>query len=57
MIFLSKLGVKIISITFHQKEGHLNGIPRTQFRDIMFQIPGTIEKVIIAGGISNFDDL
>jgi phosphoribosylformimino-5-aminoimidazole carboxamide ribonucleotide (ProFAR) isomerase len=49
--------VKVVSLTFNHKEGHLSGIPRTQFRDIMFQIPGPIDKVIIAGGISSLDDL
>lgn len=53
MIELAQLGVKILSITFNHKEGHLSGIPREQFRDIMFQIPGPIQKVIIAGGITS----
>lgn len=44
-------------MTFNHKEGHLSGIPRTQFRDIMFQIPGKIDRVIIAGGISSMEDL
>ena len=53
MIELAKVGVKIVSLTFNQKEGHLSGIPRAQFRDIMFAVPSSIEKVIIAGGISS----
>lgn len=57
MVELAKIGVKIISITFNHKEGHLSGIPRQQFRDIMFQIPGPIKKLIIAGGVSSLDDL
>lgn len=54
---LCRKGVKIVSLTFHHKEGHLSGIPKEQFRDIMFCIPGPIEKVIIAGGISSVEDL
>lgn len=57
MIELSRMGVKIVSLTFNHKEGHLNGIPRQQLREIMFKIPGTVDKVIIAGGISSLDDL
>lgn len=57
MIELSKKGVKIVSLTFHHKEGHLSGIPKEQLRDLMFCIPGPIEKVIIAGGICSMDDL
>jgi phosphoribosylformimino-5-aminoimidazole carboxamide ribonucleotide (ProFAR) isomerase len=57
MIELSRLGVTTISITFHHKEGHLIGIPREQMRDIMFQVPGPIQKVIIAGGITDISDL
>lgn len=33
------------------------GIPREQMRDIMFQVPGPIQKVIIAGGITDLTDL
>lgn len=57
MIELSKLGVRVVSLTFNQKEGQLSGIPRDQFRDIMFTVPGSIKKVIIAGGITSLDDL
>ena len=57
MIELSKKGVKVVSLTFHHREGHLKGIPREQFRDIMFSIPGPIQQVIIAGGISSLEDL
>jgi hypothetical protein len=46
-----------VSLTFNHKEGHLQGIPRKQFRDIMFQVPGPIKTVIIAGGITNIEDL
>lgn len=42
MIELSRKGVKVVSLTFNHKEGHLSGIPREQFRDIMFAIPGAI---------------
>ena len=57
MLELSQKGVKVISLTFHHKEGQLKGIPRDQLRDIMFCIPGPIQKVIIAGGISSEEDL
>lgn len=57
MIELSRKGVKMISLTFNHREGHLAGIPREQLRDIMFCVPGSIEKVIIAGGISSLEDL
>lgn len=57
MIELSKKGVKVVSLTFNHKEGHLKGIPKEQLRDIMFSVPGPIEQVIIAGGISSEDDL
>ena len=57
MIELTHKGVRIVSLTFNHKEGHLSGIPREQFRDIMFAVPGAIDKVIIAGGISSMEDL
>lgn len=57
MMQLSRLGVKIVSLTFNQKEGQLAGIPRDQFRDIMFTVPGSIKRVIIAGGITSLSDL
>lgn len=54
---LATLGVEAFSITFHQTEGHLNGIPREQISRIMLGVPKSVEKVIIAGGISTVDDL
>lgn len=54
---LALLGVEAISVTFHQTEGHLNGIPREQITQLMSNFPRKIEKVIIAGGISSLDDL
>ena len=54
---LVALGVEAISITFHCTEGHLSGIPREQINRIMLGMPSSIEKVIIAGGISTLDDL
>ena len=57
MIELSKKGVSVVSLTFNHREGHLKGIPRQQFRDLMFAIPGPIKQVIIAGGISSMEDL
>ncbi len=54
---LTKLNVEAISITFHHTEGHLNGIPKEQIREIMSNIPDTIKKVIIAGGVSSINDL
>jgi phosphoribosylformimino-5-aminoimidazole carboxamide ribonucleotide (ProFAR) isomerase len=53
MIQLARKGVKVVSLTFNHKEGHLSGIPREQLRDIMFTVPGPISKVIIAGGITS----
>ncbi len=47
----------MVSLTFHQKEGHLSGIPKEQLRDIMFCVPGPIDQVIIAGGITSEEDL
>lgn len=44
-------------MTFNSSEGRLQGLPREQLRDIMYQIPGPIEKVIIAGGISSIEDI
>lgn len=57
MIELARKGVKIVSLTFNHREGHLAGIPRNQFRDIMFCVPGPIQKVIVAGGITSLEDL
>lgn len=54
---LASLSVEVISITFHQTEGHLSGIPREQITRLMSHFPRKIEKVIIAGGISTLDDL
>lgn len=54
---LIKLGVYTISITFHNSEGMLNGLPRTQINNMISQIPIEIEKIYIAGGISSLDDL
>ena len=51
------MGIKTISITFNKMEGKLEGIPREQLRKIMFSVPGPIETIIIAGGISSVDDL
>lgn len=54
---LADYGVEAISITFHQTEGHMRGIPREQIWEIMTFMPASIKKVIIAGGISTMDDL
>ena len=51
------LGIKTVSITFNNCEGKLKGIPREQLRKIMFEVPGGINDVIIAGGISTIEDL
>lgn len=54
---LAALGVNAVSITFHQTEGHLNGIPRSQIRDLVLRVPRSIGKIIIAGGITTLNDL
>ncbi|CAF1451747.1 unnamed protein product [Adineta ricciae] len=54
---LIDVGVRVISITFVQTEGHLSGIPRQQVRELISQIPYDIEKIYIAGGVSSLDDL
>ncbi|QKF93872.1 phosphoribosyl-ATP pyrophosphatase [Fadolivirus algeromassiliense] len=54
---MSNYGVEAISITFHNTEGHMKGIPRAQLSEIMLNMPTSIQKVIIAGGISSIDDL
>lgn len=54
---LAILGVEAISLTFHQTEGHLQGLPREQIKNIMKIIPDVIKKIIIAGGISSIDDM
>ena len=46
-----------MSITFNSSEGKLKGVPREQLRKLMYDIPGLIKNVIIAGGISSIDDL
>ena len=51
------MGIENVSITFNSSEGRLQGIPREQLRKIMYEIPGPIKKVIIAGGITNIDDV
>jgi len=54
---LLKLQVNTISLTFHSNEGLLIGLPRDQIRIIVINIPKSITKIIIAGGISEVDDL
>ena len=54
---ICELGIKTVSITFNNCEGRLQGIPREQLRKIMFEVPGGIAEVIIAGGISSLEDL
>jgi phosphoribosyl-AMP cyclohydrolase/phosphoribosyl-ATP pyrophosphohydrolase/uncharacterized protein related to proFAR isomerase len=55
--YLARLGVQVISVTFHASEGRLEGLPRQQIFDLMARIPAEITKVIVAGGISTMDDL
>lgn len=50
-------GVRVVSITFHQTEGHLQGLDRSQITKLMQMMPLKIEKVIIAGGVTSVDDL
>ncbi len=54
---LLALNITVISITFVQSEGHLNGLPRAQITSIMERMPERMQKVYIAGGISTMDDL
>lgn len=54
---LINLNVISISITFHQSEGMLNGLPKDQIVDLINLIPSNIEKIFIAGGISSIEDL
>ena len=54
---LADLGVTVISITFHAAEGHLIGLPRQQIADIARDLPASVEKLVIAGGITSLDDL
>jgi len=54
---LIKLGVHTISITFHNTEGMLNGLPRIQINNLIPQIPADIEKIYIGGGITLLNDL
>lgn len=54
---LVDMSVEAISLTFHDTEGHLNGIPRNQIYDILEVTPDRVKKIIIAGGISNIEDL
>lgn len=54
---LAGLGIKKIIITFKSFEGQLEDLPREQVKNIMFQIPGPIDKVIIACQISSLDDI
>ena len=57
MTQLASIGVEAISITFHDSEGRLNGIPREQIKDIVDMADGKFKKIIIAGGITTIDDL
>lgn len=57
MLRLSALGVTVISVTFHNTEGMLNGLPRDQICEMIRLLPPTMEKVIIAGGISTLNDV
>ena len=50
-------GIKTISITFRNNEGKLEGLPRKQLKNLMDQVPGPIENIIIAGGISSIEDM
>ena len=54
---LIQIDINVISITFVQTEGHLSGIPREQIRHLLLQVPNSIEKIYIGGGITTIDDL
>ena len=54
---LVQFNVNVISITFVKTEGHLSGIPRQQISNLIHQIPHSIEKIFIGGGVSTIEDL
>lgn len=54
---LSQLGVTVISVTLHNTEGMLSGLPRDQVKNIVSLVPKEVEKIIIAGGISTIEDV
>lgn len=54
---MGKLGVEVVSVTCHSTEGHLEGLDREQILRIHRGLPTAIQKLIIAGGITNLDDL
>ena len=54
---INELDIEAVSITFHQTEGLLCGLPRAQISDLIPRINKKIKKIIIAGGISSLDDI
>ena len=49
--------IEALSITFHDNEGLILGIPRDKIQELINYIPKNITRIYIAGGISNIDDI